>query len=172
MGRPGSPADAAGVRTGDILAKVNDVEIDVRFAEQLPAANQTLFNLYIGRPARVVVRREGRDTPTTVTPTQRPPASSQPAEARAWGMVASDISAVEARDMGRAGTDGVRVLNLRPAVPPTSQNPRWRATTSSSKSMDGRCGRFPSLKIARARLWMRRVKPGCSSRLTAVENGD
>jgi serine protease Do len=120
---PGSPADGAGVRTGDILVKVNDVEIDVRFAEQLPAANQTLFNLDIGRPARVVVRREGRDTTTTVTPTQRPPASSQPAEARAWGMVASDISAVEARDMGRAGTDGVRVLNLRPGGPADQSKP-------------------------------------------------
>ena len=40
-----SPAADAGVRTGDVLVQVNDTPIDVRFAEQLPAANRALLGL-------------------------------------------------------------------------------------------------------------------------------
>ena len=118
-----SPAAAAGIRTGDVLVGVNGTRIDVQFAEQLPAANRALFELPIGRSASLVFRRDGRDVPITLTPVERPVASSMPAELRVWGIVAANLSAAEARELGRATTDGVRVLNVRPGGPAEQAKP-------------------------------------------------
>jgi len=123
-----SPAELAGIRTGDVLVKIGDAAVDVRFLEQLPAVNQQLFHLPIGQPTRLTVRRDGKDLTMTLTPIERPVASSIPVELRSWGIVAANISATEAREMGRATTDGVRVLSLRPggasdqAKPPLGRN--------------------------------------------------
>jgi len=119
----GSPADSAGVEIGDVLVRVNDIPVNVRFAEQIPPVNHALLSLPIGKPGRLVVRRDGRDVTLTVTPVERPVASSLPAELRDWGIVGADISALEARALGRATTDGVRVLSLRPGGPADQARP-------------------------------------------------
>ncbi len=119
----GSPADQAGIEIGDVLVRVNDVPVDVRFPEQVPPVNQTLLSLPIGKPSRLVVRREGRPTTLTVTPVERPLASSLPVELRDWGIVGADISALEARSLGRSSTEGVRVISLRPGGPADQARP-------------------------------------------------
>jgi serine protease Do len=58
-----------------------------------------------------------------VTPLERPLASSVPVELRAWGMVAANLSASEARELGRESTDGVRVLSVRPGGPAEQARP-------------------------------------------------
>jgi serine protease Do len=118
-----SPADTAGVKTGDVLLKVNDTLVDAKIAEQLPTVNQTLFGLAIGQPARLLVRRDTREFTVSVTPIERSEASSQPVEMRPWGMVISNISRSEALEMGRTGTDGVLVMNLRPGGPAEQARP-------------------------------------------------
>jgi serine protease Do len=119
----GSPAEAAGVEAGDLLVRVNDDAVDVRFVEQMPAVNQLLLGLPLDRPARLALLRGGRTIEAALTPAERPVASSLPAELRAWGLVASEISASEAREMGRASADGVRVVSLRPGGPATQAKP-------------------------------------------------
>jgi serine protease Do len=120
---PKSAAEAAGLKTGDLLMRVNSAPVDVKFAEQLPAVNQLLFGLTIGKPAALVVRRDGKDITANVTPAERPVASSMPTALNAWGLVGADISASEAREMGRATTDGIRVVNLRPGGPSEQAKP-------------------------------------------------
>jgi serine protease Do len=120
---PQSPAEAAGLKTGDLLVRVNATPVDVKFAEQLPAVNQLLFGLTIGKPATLLVRRDGKDVTTTATPVERPVASSMPAALSSWGIVGADMSSSEAREMGRATTDGVRVVNLRPGGPSEQAKP-------------------------------------------------
>ena len=58
-----------------------------------------------------------------LTPIERPVASSLPAALNAWGLVGADLSASEAREMGRASTDGVRVVSLRPGGPSEQAKP-------------------------------------------------
>jgi serine protease Do len=118
-----SPAEAAGLKTGDLLVRVNSAPVDVKFAEQLPAANQLLLGLAIGKPAALVVRRDGKDVAVNVTPLERPVASSMPAELRAWGIVGANLSASEAREMGRANTHGVRIASVRPGGPADQAKP-------------------------------------------------
>ena len=112
-----SPASAAGLRAGDVLVRVNDTGVDAQFAEQIPLVNQLLFGLETSRASTFVVRRDGREMTMTLVPVERPAAISTPRELRDWGFMASDLTPFEARDLGRNGTDGVRVVSVRPGGP-------------------------------------------------------
>ncbi len=119
----GSPAEAAGLRAGDILIKVNDSRTDAQFAEQVPLVNQVLFGLRIGEAALFTVLRDSREVALKVTPIERPAALSIPRELRAWGFVASNFTPFEARGLGRQSTDGVRVISLRNGGPVEQARP-------------------------------------------------
>ncbi len=109
----GSPAATAGVASGDVLVAVNGGPVDVKYAEQLPLMNQRLSALPIGRPARLDVSRPTGTVTVAVTPDERPAAEATPAELREWGMVAADLTPPAAREMARASTDGIEVLDLQ-----------------------------------------------------------
>ena len=119
----GSPAAAAGLRPGDVLQKINGVATDAQFAEQVPLINQILFGLQIGEPSAFTVARAAREMTVRVTPIERPAALSTPRELRAWGIMASNLTAFEARGLGRAGTDGARVVSLRNGGPMEQARP-------------------------------------------------
>jgi len=119
----GSPAAAAGLRPGDVLLKVNGVATDAQFAEQVPLINQILFGLQIGEPAVFTVIRASREMAVRVTPIERPAALSTPRELRAWGIVAANLTAFEARGLGRTGTAGARVVSLRNGGPMEQARP-------------------------------------------------
>jgi serine protease Do len=122
----GSPAGDAGIAAGDILLKVNEAVIDARYAEQLPAVNQVLLGLPVGRPARVVVNRKGEEKTFTLTPLERPSAMAIPVEARSWGLAVANLTAFEARDLVRSSTDGARVIGVRPNGPSDQAKPPLR----------------------------------------------
>jgi len=109
----GSPAAKAGVASGDLLVRVNDTPIDVKFAEQLPLVNQVLAGLAIGQPARVELARASGPVVVSIQPTERSAAMATPSELRDWGMVGADLTPSEAREMARASTDGVRIDSMR-----------------------------------------------------------
>ena len=163
-----SPAADAGIRTGDLLVQVNDTPIDVRFAEQLPAANRALLGLSLGHAAALVLARDGRGRTVFVTPIDRPVASSQPAEIRAWGMVAANLSAAEARELGRASTDGVRVMSVRPGGPAEQARPALYREDVIVE-IDGQPVR--SVEELRARTNVAAGHPARSSLLVAVDRG-
>ena len=119
----GSPAAAAGLRAGDILVKVNDTPTNAQFAEQVPLVNQALFGLRIGEPAVFTVLRESRELALKVAPIERPAALSIARELRPWGLVASNLTAFEARSLGRSSTDGVRVVSIRNGGPMEQARP-------------------------------------------------
>ena len=119
----GSPAAAAGLRAGDVLLTVNGVSTDAQFAEQVPLINQILFALKVGEPAAFTATRSSREMTFRVTPIERPAALSVPRELRAWGIVASNLTAFEARGLGRSDTDGARVVSLRNGGPMEQARP-------------------------------------------------
>ncbi len=109
-----SPAARAGIRSGDLVVRVNGAETNVRFAEQIPDFNRLVAALPIGAPAELVVLREGRELALTVTPEEREPAKLKDHEIKAWGFVASDLSLVQAKEMKRKNRDGVLIRSVRP----------------------------------------------------------
>jgi serine protease Do len=121
-----SPAATAGLHPGDLLISVNGKPISVRYAEELPLVNLQLFSLAIGQPATFVVRRGGTDQTLKVTPTERQAALAPPAEFRAWGLVASNLTDGEARELIRDSTAGVRIVSLRSSGPADQAKPPLR----------------------------------------------
>ena len=119
----GSAADKAGLQAGDVLEMVGDAAVTARFAEQLPVVNQLLYALPLDKPVRVTVRRGGETRTVTITPEERGLARSARSEIRAWGMTASDLSAIEARELGRTSRAGARIVNLRPGGPASEAKP-------------------------------------------------
>jgi len=63
-----SPADRAGVRSGDILLQVNGKKIHGMYVEQLPHIRWALADLPAGKPVRLTIRRAGRDQAVELTP--------------------------------------------------------------------------------------------------------
>ena len=119
----GTPAARAGVAAGDVLEMVDDAAVIAKFAEQLPVVNQLLYGLPIGRAVRLQVRRNGATRAVTVTPIERGSARSARTEIRSWGITASDLSPIEARELGRESRDGARIINLRPGGPASDAKP-------------------------------------------------
>jgi serine protease Do len=83
----------------------------------VPLVNQTLFGLKIGEASSFTLLRGTKEMTVKVTPVERPPALSTPRELRAWGVVASNLTAFEARGLGRQGTEGVLVVSVRNGGP-------------------------------------------------------
>jgi serine protease Do len=121
-----SPAAEGGVRAGDILLKVNETPIDAKYAEQVPIVNQVLLGLAIGQRSTFMVRREGKELTLPIVPVERPAAISTPAEEKDWGFTVANLTPVEAREMERDSTDGVRVVSLRPNGPSDQAKPQLR----------------------------------------------
>jgi membrane-associated protease RseP (regulator of RpoE activity) len=85
----GAPADMAGIRAGDVLLAVGDVDID-----SADTATRTLSSIGIGRTTQLRVRRDGRARVVEVTP-----ASTYQVAALARARVDDRAVAVEARDL-------------------------------------------------------------------------
>lgn len=111
---PGSPADAAGVRAGDVLLRVGDEPLLARTAEDLAPLNLLLSKLPVGRPIELQVRRDGRDLALRITPVDREPRRAPLAEVEALGFTGATVTASQARAMGRTSVGGVRVHAVRP----------------------------------------------------------
>ena len=121
-----SPADSAGLKAGDLIVGINEVSINVKYAEQLPEVNQTLLGLPIGRPARVMIVRDGKPVTLTLTPVERSTAISTPAELKSWGAAVANLTDLESRELARETTDGVRIISLRPNGPADQAKPFLR----------------------------------------------
>jgi S1-C subfamily serine protease len=96
------------------------------YLEELPLLNQKLLGLPLGQPSTFVIKRDGAEKTVTLTPLERPAAMSIPAEVRAWGIAAADVTAYEARELVRESTEGARVSSLRPSGPADQAKPALR----------------------------------------------
>lgn len=109
-----SPAAQAGVQSGDIVIRLNGVEVSARFAEQIPDFNRIVSASPIGAPVEMAVLRDGKEVLLQVTPTEREQAKLKDHEIKAWGVVASDLSLVQAKEMKRKDRNGVLIQSVRP----------------------------------------------------------
>ncbi len=121
-----SPAEAGGLKAGDLLIKVNGAVVDAKYAEQLPPVNQVLLTLPIGQPSTLSVVRDGAEQSLKVTPSERPAAISMPAEFNDWGMMAANLNDRERRELARATADGAQVVSLKPNGPADQAKPPLR----------------------------------------------
>ncbi len=109
----GSPADDAGLESGDILLSMNGVETTVHFEEQLPEYNRLIAELPIGSKVATVVLREGREQRLTITTAEREKRLPDQREFKQWGITGRNISFITSKEMKRDDQNGVAVTSVR-----------------------------------------------------------
>lgn len=114
---PGSPADKAGLQSGDLLLSVNGVAVDVRFLVQLPDFNLLIASLPIGEKAVFALERAGTALSLEVVPAERETYELHQFEQLYWGITVRDISLMMAKEMKRDSTDGVLVTSVQSGGP-------------------------------------------------------
>lgn len=119
----GSPAEAAGLQSGDILLALNNEPLEVRFAEQLPDLNRKIAALPIGSPVPLHLRRGDQELTLTVEPTLREPTLPKQQEFTDWGFTARNLSFMLAKELKRTTTDGVLVTSVRAGGPSGDAKP-------------------------------------------------
>ncbi len=87
-----SPAEEAGVRSGDILLSVNGREVLGRYVEDLPPIRVGLSELAVDTPATFVVRRGGRRHSFPVTPVLKGKFEGEDFDCRRWNMTVKEIT--------------------------------------------------------------------------------
>ncbi len=118
-----SPAAQAELKAGDIILAVNGSPVDIRFDEQLPDFNLMLANMPLGQPIAFQVLRDGQEVPIAITPIEREHVKPKQHEIKEWGITASDISFIRAKEMKRPNQDGVLVTSVRPGGPAGEAKP-------------------------------------------------
>jgi len=87
-----SPAEEAGVRSGDILLEVNGQAIDGMYVEQLPLIRWALSDLPAGEPARMTLERGGERLTVEVTPVLKGRVEGEDFDCARWDMTVKGIS--------------------------------------------------------------------------------
>jgi serine protease Do len=118
-----SPAEAAGMKTGDLLLKLNGAATDVRYDEQMPDFMRVVTSLPIGKAVEAVVERDGKPVKLQVAATERGELYPKQRELKQWGMTARDISSLMQREMKRPNSEGVLVATVRPGGPAGEAKP-------------------------------------------------
>lgn len=120
---PGSPAEKAGFRPGDMLVRFAGQEVDVQFREELAPFNQLVFGLPVGSEVAAVVRRGGQQVTLKVRTEKREKVEPKQQELKGWGLCARNLSLMAVKEMGLDSRDGVLVTSVRPGGPADSARP-------------------------------------------------
>ncbi|MHC5035192.1 MAG: trypsin-like peptidase domain-containing protein, partial [Planctomycetota bacterium] len=87
-----SPADRAGMESGDILVAINGQKVDGTYVEQLPYIRWALGDLPIGEPAAVTVTRADVPVELSVTPVRKGRVEGEDFDCHRWNMTVKGIS--------------------------------------------------------------------------------
>lgn len=124
---PGSPAEKAGLRSGDRLVAFQGAPVTILHAEELPGFNRRVLETPVGGQVELTVLRDGRELRATTTTVERGSALGQEAELRSWGVTVSDLTLLAARERRREPRSGVLVTGVRSGSPAAEARPALRA---------------------------------------------
>jgi serine protease Do len=114
---PGSPADSAGLRAGDIVLAMNGHPLDVRYPEQIPPVLHEIAEFRIGEPISLVVLRNNERFPMEVATEELESRVGERWAFEKWGISVEDVSRAYAREKQLKSDDGVLVTGTQQAFP-------------------------------------------------------
>jgi len=133
-----SPAQAAGIKSGDVITSFDGSAVDCSIDEQLPLFNQFVLGTPIGKKVEVKLLRDGKPVVVSLTTIAREPALPKPEEVKSWGLTARNLTRMMALERRRPDKDGVLVDSIRPGGPCGNSKPGINAGDVIRK-IDGKC---------------------------------
>ena len=118
-----SPASRGGLKAGDVLLSLADTPTNVRYDEQMPDLIRLVTSLPIGKPAKAVVLREGKEITCELEPTERGELNPKQRELKQWGLTVRNLSFLTAKEMKRTNQNGVLITSVRPGGPTGEAKP-------------------------------------------------
>lgn len=114
---PGAPAEAAGIRAGDVI-----LSIDGTMAEDARAISRMVADIAPGSDVPVTVFRDGEQIEVTLTLAERDAASQtqsteMPAESEMLGLAVSPVPELVRRNLGLQEGEALMVQNVQPGSP-------------------------------------------------------
>lgn len=122
-----SPADRAGFKAGDILTRLGDQTIDVRYDEQLPEFMKMTTGLAMDKELVAEIKRDDKAIELRIQPTERGELYAEQEEIKAWGITARNLTFLSMKEMKRDNTNGVMVTTVRPGGPAGDAKPSLSA---------------------------------------------
>ena len=123
---PGSPAEKAGMRPGDILVALAGAPVDVRHPEELPDYNRRVMQAPVGAPLELTYLRDGREGHVAAVTVERGAAQGDEFELRGLGVTVRDLTLLSASERRREPRSGVLVTGLRQGGPAAEAKPALR----------------------------------------------
>ncbi len=114
---PGSPAERARLRAGDILLSLDGEPLDGRFPEQLPPIRDLIANRPVGSELTFEARRGSQVFPVTVTTERLESRVGEEWGFERWGLSVRTVSRAFAREQKLPEEGGFVVLGVQRAFP-------------------------------------------------------
>jgi serine protease Do len=121
---PGSPAEKAGLKPGDILISYNGHPLRVHYTEELPDYNRLELGTPIGATVTLVYERKGEKHHTTAVTVARGHAQGHEAELKSWGVTVRELTLLAAKELKRQPHSGVLVTSVREGGPAHEAKPQ------------------------------------------------
>ncbi|MBI5095042.1 MAG: PDZ domain-containing protein [Candidatus Hydrogenedentes bacterium] len=120
----GSPADKAGIQSGDIIVRLAGKDVNIHFDEEKPGFNRMVADLPIGQEIEVAILRDGKEIPLKVATAEREEASPKQSELKKWGITGRNISFFIAKEMKLDSQEGVLITSVSPGGPAGDAKPK------------------------------------------------
>ena len=114
---PGSPSEQGDLKPGDVVLAIDDISVQVRFEEEMPALIGSLLSKTVGVPIRLKIKRGRVEKNLKVTPQIRDDARGKETEIREWGITVRRLTLMDSKEMHRKDQKGVLVGSVRPGGP-------------------------------------------------------
>ena len=124
--RPGSPAEAAGLRAGDVLSCYDGDAVSALFDEELPSARKRMTTPPVGKSIEVVVRRDREEKRFQVTTLELGRFSGDEEDDTLLGLTAKGITEAMVRERHLLSNAGVLVTGVEIGGPAHTAEPRLR----------------------------------------------
>ena len=111
---PGSPAQRAGLRVGDVMVQYGDRQVSARFIEDIPAIAKLVADTPVGKEVSVAILRDGAQERVRMTTAALGREGVNQMECKAWGLTVKGITEQIAILHGLENAQGVMVTGTKP----------------------------------------------------------